>query len=461
MPGVETEVAQPEPRHRTEPSPGNRSSRQVAGSRARHAARGNVEVSGVGLRDLLLGGLLAVSAIGIWLPYAVHGAFELDDFTLVGHFALHTWFTNYRPVFHLFAWICFSCFGTTQPAYYILLVAIMATIGVLLYFVLRQLGVASVPAFLAGAIVIAYPRADALGLWWTASQMGLALCLGLTGVLLGAIWIRREGRALRWLVPSLLALVASILTYDAAFPLLLLPVCLYPLSTNRRRVFSNAGLDAVVVGVSTLYMLHVTSPHEPKRPLNTYPGRAVHLAADGWRALVEHGFSAPSLTGLAIAVCIVVAAAGTVVATRHHTGFRAPDRWQGMAVAVPLLVAAMFFCWSAYIPAPTWYDPLLLNIGNHVNSIAQVFFTTALVLVLWLGLRALVARHRSVPVLTAGAVVAVLVVVAGLGGFVAHVLTDQKQFNTASAYRRSILAEVHRLTPSPMRGETILFADFQ
>jgi hypothetical protein len=409
------------------------------------------------VRDGVLAGVLAAAALVIWLPYEVHAFFMLDDFPFTEHYVLSTTFYNFRPLFHLLYTICFECFGTSPRGYYVLLCVLMAGNGALLFLCLRRLGVALAPALLAGGIVIAYPRADALGLWWSASQMSLALCLGLLGVLLGAVWVGREGRALAWLVPSVIALVASILSYEALVPIFLLPVCLVAFSSNRRRLFVNAGIDAVAVGAAALYMLHRATGMEPRRAISTYPARSAHLVADGWRALFAHGFFAPTGVGLAIAFCMAGAAAVVMFILRRRSRTTEPGPWRPAALSVPLLIAATFLGWSAYVPASDWYDPLLLNIGNHVNTVAQIFFITALSLLAWLAVRAVTARWRSPLVATVGVGLVGVVLV---GGFVGHVLSDQQQFTTASTDRQGILKEIRHLDPSPAPGDNFALADF-
>lgn len=407
--------------------------------------------------DSLIAGALAIYAIAVWLPYELHATFQLDDFTLSEHFLLGTPLPSYRPGFIVVMQAAGRAFGDHPLGYYVTLAFMMGALAVLLFLALRQLGLATVPSVIAGAAVVAYPRADSIGLWWTGSQMGIALCLGLLSALLGAMWVRRTGRSLLLLLGSLAALAACILTYEAMFPVFLLALCLSPLSPNFRRSAVKGGLDLVAAIASVVVMLHLAAANQQKRPVNSYPGRAVHLAADGWRALFVHGFYRPTVIGaiaviaLVVGIVVLLLIAGT---TDRLINF---ESWPRLLMAVPLLLAATFVSWVAYVPANDWYDPLLTNIGNHVNALAQVFLITAAAAVIWLLSRLVTAPFRT-PILATIVATAVGVVV--LSGFVGQVRSDQAQFSVASVQRTAILDELHRLLPHPVGGDEILVGDY-
>ena len=382
----------------------------------------------------------------------------LDDFPLAEHFVLGNWLPTYRPGFAFISQFVGRAFHANPRGYYLTLGVIMAATGAFLYVTLRKLGLSTLPAALAGAAIVAFPHADALGLWWTGSQMGISLCLGLLSLYLGAMWVERSGRSLLLLALSLITLAACILVYEGMLLVFTLGICLLPLAANKRRQLMKSGADLAVAIGAALYMFHVSSSIETKkRPLGTYPGRAVHVAADGWRALFLHGLRGPTLYGavasLSIAVAIVILLV-IVKATGRLTQF---GPWKPLLFSLPLLLAGVFVAWVPYVATNDWYDPLLMGVGNHINELPAVFYVTAGSVGLLLLCRLLTAPLRS-PVATALLVGMIGVVV--ISGFVGQVRVDQQQFALGSHHRLAILATVRRVLPHPEAGATILVANY-
>jgi len=67
----------------------------------------------------------------------------------------------------------------------------VTALAVMAVVVLQGLGLPPVAAIGVGLLLAVAPYADSLGLWWTATQMSLAMVLGLVSIAFAVRWITR------------------------------------------------------------------------------------------------------------------------------------------------------------------------------------------------------------------------------------------------------------------------------
>jgi hypothetical protein len=407
--------------------------------------------------DGLVAGIIALFGLVFWVPAAVHADFMLDDFAMLEHFELPgVGIATFRPVARLEWYVGYHLFGHHPTGYYVVLAIMMALIGAVFYAALRHLGLAAMPAAIAGVGIVAYPRADSIGAWW-ADPAAPALLLGLLSVLAGAVWVSRRGASLGWFVPTLVLVALSVLCYEAMAPLFLLALCLSPLSRNLRRTFVCAGASGLVALGSALYLFATEQNQHDAVGTGRYAWHLHHLMTGGWQALVLHGLSTPTVVGVGFGVVTML----TIVAVlAWRGGLVDAVAWRRLLLAVPLLVLGTALALVPFVPSGTYYEPTTPGTGNRVNALAQVFALACIAITIWLLCRLLGRAFggRYAPAVTAA--VAVLVAVPLLGGYAGSTKQDQNAYNVASARRVALIDEIHRLKPAVPRGDLVLLADY-
>jgi hypothetical protein len=405
----------------------------------------------------LVAGIVAIFGLVFWVPAAVHADFMKDDFAMLEHFELPgVGFGTFRPVARLEWTVGYHLFGTSPTGYYVALAVIMAAIGTALYAALRYLGVAAVPAAIAGVAIVAYPRADSIGAWW-ADPAAPALLLALLSVVTGAIWVTRSGASIRWAVPTLVLVALSVLCYEAMVPMFVLALCLAPLSGNLRRTIICAVGSGVVALGSAVYVFSTEATNHDAIGSGRYPGHLKQLMTGGWQALVVHGLSTPTLVGVGFAAITFLAIAG-VIAWKGALTDLTP--WGRLLLVLPLLVLGTAVTLLPFVPSGPYYEPTTAGTGNRVNALAQVFVLTFIAIAIWL-LGRLVGRvtggRYAIPMATGASLVLATVLMSGYAGYVKQ---DQNFYNAASARRAAYIEEIHHLRPSVSRHDLVLLGDY-
>jgi hypothetical protein len=159
---------------------------------------------------------------------------------------------------------------------------------------------------MAGTLVVAYPKADSVLLWWSSSS-ALALCLGLASVWIGSVWLRRTGWSPGLLVPAMALMAASVLCYESIFPLFLLLVCLVPLSPRPRRLLAVAAMEGATACGAALYMFATEAKARNALPVGAYATRASQLVTGGLRTYPLGGLGMPTTVGMCFGVGVGVA----------------------------------------------------------------------------------------------------------------------------------------------------------
>ena len=408
--------------------------------------------------DGLVAGIIIIFGLAFWVPAAVHADFMMDDFAMLDHFNLPgVGFATYRPVAKLKMDVAHWFFGNQPTGYYVALAVMMALIGAAFYVALRHLGLAAVPAAIAGIGVVAYPRADSIGAWW-ADPAAPALLLGLLSVITGAIWVTRPGRSLRWFAPTLVLAALSVLCYEAMAPMFLFALCLAPLSPNLRRTFICAVGSGLVALAAALYVFSTEAGGHGAIGASQYAGHLKDLMTGGWQALILHGLSSPTVVGFefAIVTLLVIAVA---LAIRSDV-LTVVEPWRRLLLALPLLVVGTALSLVPFVPSDSYYEPTTPGTGNRVNGLAQIFALTFIVIVIWLLCRlmgSLAGGRNSMPVAGAASFLVAVVLVSGYAGYVKQ---DQNYYNVASTRRVGYIDELHRLKPVIQAGDQVLLADY-
>jgi hypothetical protein len=408
--------------------------------------------------DGLVAGIIIIFGLAFWVPAAVHADFMMDDFAMLEHFELPgIGFATYRPVAKLEMDIAHSFFGNQPTGYYVALAVMMALIGAAFYVALRHLGLAAVPAAIAGVGVVAYPRADSIGAWW-ADPAAPALLLGLLSVITGAIWVTSSGRSLRWFAPTLVLVALSVLCYESMAPMFLFALCLAPLSPNLRRTFICAIGSGLVALASALYIFSTEAGGHSAIGASQYVGHFRDLMTGGWQALVLHGLSSPTVVGFGFAVVTLLLIA-VVLATRSDV-LTVVEPWRRLLLALPLLVVGTALSLVPFVPSGSYYESTTPGTGNRVNGLAQIFALTFIVIIVWLLCRligSLAGGRNAMPITGATSFLVAVVLVSGYAGYVKQ---DQNYYNAASTRRAGYVNEIHRLRPVVETGDQVLLADY-
>ncbi len=403
--------------------------------------------------------VVGVVALAYWLPYSLRAGFVYDDWASAAGQQFHVaLFTSYRPGFIVWEAVAVRVFGTAPVGYYVSSAVLMSAMAVMAVVALNGLGIPPLASAGVGLLMVVSSLADSLGLWWTASQMSLAMVLGLAAVAAGTRWTNRRRHAGVWLGVSLVLLVAATLTYEAVALIVLLPVALIGFGDDRKRVLRWAAPAVLTAGVAALFMFEraVGPNHKTARPVAQYPARIQSLVRTGTTTFVHHlvGFITVADGLLA---CVVAAAcygawraAGRPVPEPRTSGW-----WMG--VTGLLLIDGTYLAWTPFIPANDYYSPDQFGIGNRVNLLAQLFFLTALVLLLLGVAKAVASRPRVAAV--------GVVVIAGLFTVVfassfSQTRQDQADFLFATTQRQRIIADVKKLLPRVDGGDEILLAGY-
>lgn len=335
------------------------------------------------MREAMLA-LLALVGVGAFAfaPHVRHGGYYLDDWrnaagtlelrggSSFGHVLSYFWnLTLYRPVLVLYAPLTYFVFGT-HMAYQIAWSAALAVFAaVMLYGVLRTLGMSWVHAWLIAALTILYPWFDSTRLWVTGSLLTLAIGFAFAGV-----WIALEGLSRRsWRLHACAAVLylMSIWTYEIALPLIAVAGGLYVAVSGWKIARVRWLVDLIVVLIGGFWI--VVNTQQESFGVSADLKHLKEIAVSGGtilgRTLIPVG---EQRTALALTTFVVVLAAGFAMfilfrirsAQRNTTCLRG---WLLLAGG-GLLMAALG--WIMFIPANPYFTPSVYGITNRVNALS-------------------------------------------------------------------------------------------
>jgi hypothetical protein len=328
-------------------------------------------------------GALAVVAAFVFAPHILHGGFYLDDWgdsagfryppggQSVGNELSYFWDTfHYRPILVLYTPLKYFIFGTHMGWILAWTAFLAVLVGVLLYGVLRTLGVPWVHAWLIAALTIIYPWFDSIHLWGSANPPPVSIALALAGLWV-ALWALPRHSWRMHLIASAFYLV-SILAYEITLPLIAVFGGLYTLRVGWRKARILWAMDLVVVAIGVVW----------DKTQTTRSISGVSVALDHLKEIVSHGgeiaartvfpLGANPRTGLALTAFALVFAVGLVV---WRWAPRKADEDSGwglrewlLLAGGGLLVAALG--WVIFIPADPYYTPTIFGETNRVNALA-------------------------------------------------------------------------------------------
>lgn len=442
------------------------------GPRARSRALEAITTTNLGIKgfatrpagELLIATIaLVVVSVGVYWPHLAHGGFYSDDWGNLGfHYRVSGDYgtevaqisaqAGSRPILAALLPLPYHVF-TAHPLPYLALALAIGVVGaLLLYAVLRLLGLGRAGALVVAALSVVFPWAASTRLWATGSINSVGVVLYLAGLAVALVGVRRSGRpAVAWHVVALCLYVASVLTYEAAAFLALGSGLLYVARAGWRRALVRWPADLVAVGGAVAYAYTNAGAGYAPAPLSQELARVPVILRDGWRlaerAVVPVG-TAHVVGGVAIGVLL---AGGALAAWR---GRRAADRALRLwLLTTTAAVVGTLACWALFVRQPIW-SPLDSGTHDRINIAAVlpiVIFVYALAriagLLLFRGAR---DWQRRAP-----AAAGLLAVLVG-AGYVARTEHTIGVWDRAVREQHAVLDTLVRAVPHPRSGTQVL-----
>jgi hypothetical protein len=362
-----------------------------------------------------------------------------------------------RPVGFFILGVLYRVLGLHQSAYIVVLGLVTLVVALLLFAILRQLRMPTVPAIGIGALSMLIPVSDAVRFWPAAASANISLAFLLGGVSI-ALWGigHRRSRAYVSHAVALCLYAASCLVYEA--PLALLPfLCLAYLARAGWPAWRTIAPRAVADWALTLALIVYIHAHTLKSSEGSadVPHRVATIVGEAIQIFASLGTSVGAPVGsvrvssivsrgaLLASAAIVVAGVIVLRKTPSRDLRRYLSRWLLTAGAGVFVIALG----HATLIVVTGYVPLGVGIDNRVNVVAAVGYIVATV-GLGMVLAGVVLRGRITPQL-AGVWAAVLC--AGLGGVYLQRLRDHKsdyvQAHTLQQATLERFAEIRKPPP--------------
>jgi hypothetical protein len=356
-----------------------------------------------------------------------------------------------RPLLALLLPLPDALFGIHAAPQLALALVLGVLTCLLLYLLLRTLGLAPVHCGAIAALVLLFPWADSIRLWATASLNTVALCFGLLGLTVALRSLRRDdrkggqGHAL-----AIALFVLSILTYEVMALALLLTGLLYRGRAARGRVLRWWVADALAVGLALIYTAVTTSKQagSASHLLHNVPVFARQSLAVLSLSFVPPGVQStmPRLLGLALA--------GVAVAVLVRRQRRRPEA-ETRRLLVLIVAAALLIPCAYTILIDSYVSPLDGGYGNRGNLFAA-FGYAALAYGLTLAVaKAVAGSRRRLEVVLAS----VLVVMVGTG-YALRARDDVASWDRAAALQAELLHDFDRVAPSIPAGTTVVSFGF-
>lgn len=348
--------------------------------------------------DLLAALGLAVLAVVVAWPFARSGGFFLDDWwlraeafygtgpTRMGFFDMFgglSAVTGYRPVALPYYAIVYTAIGSSAQAAAAVTVGTDVLLVLAAYLALRAARMPLPGALAAAAALAAVPWASSTRYWLSASATTLAIALALGGLALGALSLRARRRGLALAVASVVALVASVLTYEVTAGLIGCGLAYYAAARGRltRAVALKWAVDVAAIGGALVaFRLGRRSESAPAAGWDEHAEALVRESAslvragavpDGRWGVVAQVLVAALAAGLLVRL---VARRGAVAADWREGGRRRLASWVAWAVGGGLAGLAGYLL---FVPADPWYHPFQPGQGDRVNATAAVGFAVA------------------------------------------------------------------------------------
>ena len=374
---------------------------------------------------------LAAAVIVSLAVYVSNLGFYLDDYgvlwrmnashdqSLVGLYHAVRSGTGQRPLqAGLFAFL-YRLFGLDPLGYHLFNAALLVSIALLLYLVLREL---RLPRAICIAVPLVYsmlPHYATGRFWLDAFQISLSTAFYLLSLYGGLRAVRSSVTALGgWLAIAVLGIAGSLLSYEIAFPLFALNFALIwwasrqsdEAASNRGRLrLTIAVLAAAMVAVGVLKTAAVATGGQNGYGIGFHGGALHHYAYLAWGAfkvnfgtyllafpyvlwwILAHRFSWTNL-GVAAAVGLLAFTYLWRVARAERTPRAHCDLWRGLVGAG---LVAFVLGYATFLAASTFLFRSA-GVDNRINAAAALGVATAIVGGLGLLAERLQARFKDV-----------------------------------------------------------------
>lgn len=424
-------------------------------------------------REILLVFLgLVLAAAATLGPYIAHGGFFLDDWAdsagtlytpggrTVGH--VLSYFNNlfeYRPVLVVYTPLKYSILGTSIALNLVWVTLMTVAVALLVFTILRTVGVPRVHAGLIATLTLVYPWYDSLRFWVGTNPPLLGVFIAFAGIQVALLGVIR--RSWRWHGAALALYLLSVLAYELTAPVILAAGFLYVMMLGFRAALTRWAADVVVVVAGLLWVGTHTD-----RPVSGFSNDLDHLweIVKGGRDMIAwtfYPFGSSPRTGLVLAVAGLVLLGGIAVyVLRSRTEAAPKARWglrEWLLLGGAGLVAAALG-WVMFIPADPYYTPSIYGATNRVNALsgyglvifayALVAFGIAAAASLWQPL-----RRWATPV--------TVVLMLLLGAAWVHVLERHaRSWEAAYQAERTALDRIERQYPTLPPGTTLFASGY-
>lgn len=419
---------------------------------------------------LVLAVLLVVAAATLG-PYIAHGGFFLDDwadsagtlYTPGGRTAGHvlSYFNNlfeYRPVLVVYTPLKYSILGTSITLNLVWVTVMTVLVALLVYTILRTVGVPWIHAGLISLLTLVYPWYDSLRFWVGTNPPLLGVFLAFVGIqvaLLGAI-----RRSWRWHAAALVIYLLSVLAYELTAPVIMAAGFLYVMIMGLRQAVTRWVADIAVVVAGLLWVGTHTD-----RPVSGFSNDLDHLweIIRGGRDMVAWTFyplgSTPR-TDLVLAALGLVLIGGMIAYLRRR-GNEAPEEGWGLREwlllgGAGLAVAALG--WAMFIPADPYYTPSVFGATNRVNALSGYGLVILAYAVIAIAVAAAASLCRP---LRRWATPVTIVLMLLLGAAWVHVLERHaRSWEAAYQAERTALDRIERQYPTLLPGTTLFASNY-
>lgn len=416
--------------------------------------------------------VLLIVAAAVLGPYIANGGFFLDDwadsagtlYTPGGHSVgnVLTYFNNlfeYRPVLIVYTPLKYSILGTSITLNLIWVTLMTVCVALLVYTILRTVGVPWPHAGLIAALTLVYPWYDSLRFWVGTNPPLLGVFIAFAGIQVALIGVIR--RSWRWHIAALVLYLLSVLAYELTAPVILAAGFLYVMMMGLRPALSRWAADVVVVVAGLLWVGTHTD-----RPVSGFSNDLDHLGeiVKGGRDMIAWTFyplgSTPRTTLVFAAAGLVLVAGAVVYARRRRGGIAAEEGWGlrewlllgggGLAVAA--------LGWVMFIPADPYYTPSVFGATNRVNALSGYGLVVFAYAVVALGVAAAASLWR--PLRRWATLVTILLMVL-LGAAWVHVLgRHARSWEAAYQAERIALDRIERQYPKLAPGSVVFASNY-
>lgn len=318
--------------------------------------------------------------------------------------------TPYRPLLILYVPLTYWVFGTHMGFHLAWSVALGIFVSGMLYGLLRECRLPRLHAFLVAALLLVFPWADSTRMWPTASMASLAIGLGVAGIWVALIGLRRGSRRLH--VAAVALYLASILTYEITAAMIAAAGLLYIARHGWRAARLRWAADLAVVIAAAAWNSSTTPRPQAFQVAALWSHFKLIVREGGGlvaRSAVPGGL--PSTTLVLLVLLAVFVVAGALAWGRRGSALAwnlRPWLLLGLGGAAVIVVG-----WAIFVPTDPYYTPTVYGFTNRVNALAAVGLAMFLYAAAGV-IGTLVGRLRPrTPVLAVAVTVAITVVLGG------------------------------------------------